>query len=87
MLTRTLALELAPFNIRVNSISPGIIPTEGSSSTTEAIEYNKARLPRVALGRFGTPEEIGNVALFLASAASSYITGTDIEVDGGWTLT
>lgn len=87
MLTRTLALELAPFNIRVNSISPGIIPTEGSSSTPEAIEYNKRRLPRVAMGRFGTPEEVGNVALFLASPASSYITGTDIKVDAGWTLT
>lgn len=86
MLTRTVALALAPYNIRVNSVSPGIIRTEGVSSP-EAIEYNKRRLHRVPMGRFGRPDEVGNVVLFLASPASSYMTGSDIVVDAGWTLT
>jgi len=86
MLTRTLALELAPYNIRVNSVSPGIIHTEGVSSP-EAIEYNKRRLHRVPMGRLGRPDEVGNVVLFLASPASSYMTGSDVIVDAGWTLT
>ncbi len=85
MLTRTLALELAQYNIRVNSISPGIIHTEGVSSP-DAIEYNKRRLHRVPMGRPGRPDELGNVALFLASPASSYMTGSDTIVDAGWTL-
>jgi len=86
MLTRTLALELAPYKIRVNSISPGIIHTEGVSSP-EAVEYNKQRMHRVPMGRPGRPDEIGNIALFLASPASSYVTGSDIIADAGWTLT
>jgi NAD(P)-dependent dehydrogenase (short-subunit alcohol dehydrogenase family) len=86
MLTRTLALELAQYSIRVNSVSPGIIQTSWVSSP-EAMEYNKGRLDRVPMGRFGKPEEVGNVVLFLASPASSFITGSDIIVDAGWTLT
>ena len=86
MLTRNLALELARYNIRVNSISPGMIQTEGVSSP-EGIEYNKHRLYRIPLGRSGEPDEIGNIALFLASPAASYVTGSDIVVDGGFTLT
>lgn len=86
MLTRNLALELASYNIRVNSVSPGMIQTEGVSSP-EGIEYNKHRLYRVPLGRAGRPEEIGNVVLFLASPAASYMTGSDIIVDAGFTLT
>ena len=86
MLTRNLALELAPYNIRVNSVSPGMIQTEGASSP-EGIEYNRNRLYRVPLGRVGRPDEIGNVVLFLASPAASYMTGSDIIVDAGFTLT
>ena len=86
MLTRNLALELAQHNIRVNSISPGMIQTEGVSSP-EGIEYNKRRLYRVPFGRAGRPDEIGNVVLFLASPAASYITGSDIVVDAGFALT
>ena len=86
MLTRTLALELAPYNIRVNSVSPGTIHTEGTSGP-DFLEYNQRRLYRVALGRMGTPDDIARVVLFLASPASSYVTGSDIVVDGGITLT
>lgn len=86
MLTRNLAVELAPYKIRVNSISPGMIQTEGASSP-ESVEYNRHRLYRVPVGRAGRPDEIGSVVLFLASSAASYMTGGDIVVDGGFTLT
>jgi NAD(P)-dependent dehydrogenase (short-subunit alcohol dehydrogenase family) len=89
MLTRTLAAELAPHRIRVNSISPGPILTEGSSSP-EAMEMNKVRLKGRLLtegNRQGTPDEIANAVLFLASPASSFFIGSDLIADGGWTLT
>lgn len=86
MLTRTLAVELAPYKIWVNSISPGPIQTEGCSSP-EDIAFNKRRLNRILMGRIGRPDEIANVVLFLASRASSFITGSDIVADAGWTLT
>jgi len=86
MLTRTMALELAPHNIRVNSISPGMIHTEGTSGP-DFLEYNKRRLCRVALGRPGTPDDIARAVLFLASPASSYMTGSDVVVDAGFSLT
>jgi len=86
MLTRTLAVELAPYKIWVNSISPGPIQTEGRSSP-EDIAFNKRRLNRILMGRIGRPDEIANIVLFLASPASSFITGSDIVADAGWTLT
>jgi len=87
MLTRTLAVELAPYKIWVNSVSPGPILTEGTSSP-EAIELNKRRLhKRLLMDRVGSPDEIANIVLFLASPASSFFTGSDIVADGGWTLT
>ena len=86
MLTRTMAVELAPYNIQVNSVSPGPIQTEGVSSP-EAIEFNKRRLNRLLMGRVGRPDEIANIVLFLASPASSLITGSDVVADAGWNLT
>lgn len=87
MLTRTLAVELAPYEIWVNSVSPGPIQTEGTSSP-EAVEFNKRRLHnRLPMDRVGRPDEIANIVLFLASPASSFFTGSDIIADGGWTLT
>lgn len=86
MLTRTLAVELAPHKIWVNSVSPGPMQTEGTSSP-EAIEFNRRRLHRILMGRIGRPDEIANIVLFLASPASSFITGSDIVADAGWTLT
>ena len=86
--TRSIALELAPFGIRVNAIAPGSILTRG----TQALFYNPEKkalaeslLSHIPLSRPGTPEEIAQPALFLASDASSYITGAVIVVDGGWT--
>jgi len=81
-LTRTLALELSPYNIRVNSIAPGYIDTPGTAQwrTPEIEEHRKKSIP---LARMGQPEEIAPIALFLASDASSYITGETILADGG----
>jgi len=87
MFTRVLARELAPFNIRVNAIAPSVIKTEFMSpivsidwNNPEVLQQISATLP---IGRVAEPAEISNVILFLASDASSYITGTTILVDGG----
>jgi 3-oxoacyl-[acyl-carrier protein] reductase len=79
--TKSLAKELAPQNIRVNAIAPGFIDTEMARSIPE--EKYGERLASIKMGRIGRPEEIANVALFLASDLSSYVTGQTIGVDGG----
>jgi len=81
-LTKTLALELAPYNIRVNAIAPGYIDTPGTAQwrTPEVTEHRRSH---IALGRTGQPDDVATVALFLASEASSYITGETVVVDGG----
>lgn len=86
--TRSIALELAPLGIRANAIAPGSILTRG----TTALFYNPEKqalaadlLSHIPLGRPGAPEEIASAALFLASDASSYMTGAVMVVDGGWT--
>ncbi len=84
MLTRQLAIELAPHNIRVNSIAPGMTRTEFTRGLWSDEEMMKQATAAVPLGRMGKPEEIAGPALFLASDDSSYMTGTVLEVDGGW---
>jgi len=82
--TRTLALELAPHNIRVNSIAPGSIETEVYAAIREKEpEQMRRRADTIPIRRFGRPEEIASSVVFLASEASSYITGQTIVVDGG----
>jgi NAD(P)-dependent dehydrogenase (short-subunit alcohol dehydrogenase family) len=84
-LTRQLAVEWAPHNILVNAIAPGWIPTEATEGGI-AKAGNKERMEQFTpLGRLGTPDEIRGAVVFLASAASSYITGTVLAVDGGYT--
>jgi len=83
--TRAIAMELAPRQIRVNSICPGTI---GIAITNELWKENSVMaglLSHIPMGRQGTPEEIANVTAFVASDAASYMTGTVIPVDGGWT--
>jgi NAD(P)-dependent dehydrogenase (short-subunit alcohol dehydrogenase family) len=83
MLTRVLAVELAKDNIRVNAIAPGIVRTEGSASAWSKPEALQRFASAIPLGRIAVPEDIVGAALFLASDASSYITGHTIVVDGG----
>jgi NAD(P)-dependent dehydrogenase (short-subunit alcohol dehydrogenase family) len=85
-LSRSLAVELAPYQIRVNYMCPGFIPTALTSRYTEHPQLSKALLARMPLRRFGTPEEVAKVALFLASDDSAYTTGDGIMVDGGMSL-
>lgn len=85
-LTRASALELAPHGINVNAIAPGSTLTRGTESMFYSDrERAESLLSHVPLGRPGTPEDMAYAALFLSSAASSYITGTVVVVDGGWT--
>ena len=87
-LARTFAAELAPRGIRVNTISPGPIETPIYSKlglSAEQVEgFAADTVSRVPLGRFGRPEEIAGPILFLASPASSYVTGAELQADGGF---
>jgi NAD(P)-dependent dehydrogenase (short-subunit alcohol dehydrogenase family) len=88
-LTKTMALELAPHNIRVNAIAPGDIRTETSENVVEEVKENGLSgnyFRRIPLNRRGEPAEIGPTAVFLASDDSSYITGETIIVDGGFLI-
>jgi meso-butanediol dehydrogenase / (S,S)-butanediol dehydrogenase / diacetyl reductase len=83
--TRQLAAEDAAYGIRVNAISPGMIDTEGAQDLLADPDHPMHRIAAsVPLGRLGTPEDVVNVALFLASDRAGYITGANIVVDGGW---
>jgi NAD(P)-dependent dehydrogenase (short-subunit alcohol dehydrogenase family) len=82
-MTRQLALEGSEHGIRVNSISPGFIESNSTRGELEDEEWAREMLARTLLGRFGQLEEVANVALFLASEESSYVTGIDLVVDGG----
>lgn len=83
MLTRQLALELAEYNIRVNAISPGWVKTDMNVHLRATHEEEIQLATRVVLGRLGEGEDIGKLAVFLASDDSSYITGQSIVADGG----
>lgn len=84
-LTKTLALEWAPYGITANAILPGPFGTEMNRSLLDDPERYAAFVAQIPLGRWGEPEEIGGLALFLASDASSFVTGAGILIDGGWT--
>jgi NAD(P)-dependent dehydrogenase (short-subunit alcohol dehydrogenase family) len=84
-LTRTLAVEWAGDNITVNAISPGPILTDMTRPLVDNPEVYGRFCARIPMGRFGEPREVASACLFLASPASSYVTGADILVDGGWT--
>ena len=86
MFTASLAVELAPYNIRVNAIAPGFTKTKMNDRITKNPEILKKFQQAIALGRIGEVEEIATTAIFLASDASSYITGITILADGGFLL-
>jgi 2-deoxy-D-gluconate 3-dehydrogenase len=83
-LTRLLACELGPHGINVNAIAPGYMATDNTRALREDPERNKAVLERIPMGRWGTPEDLKGIVVFLASDASAYINGYTLAVDGGW---
>jgi len=83
-MTEAMALELAPYNIRVNAISPGAIETPMIDPLKTDPKMMEGTLVRIPMHRIGKPEEVSNLVLFLASEASSYMTGSDVVIDGGW---
>lgn len=83
-LTRSFALSLAPYGIRVNSVSPGYIETPLTEAGLRNEKFQKVIERNTALGRVGKADEVAKVILFLASDDASYMTGSDILVDGGW---
>lgn len=85
-MARNLAVEWGPKNIRVNSIAPGIVVTDFAKALVDDPERKKRAETRTPLRRLGQPEDISGVALFLASDASSYVTGQVIVADGGETI-
>lgn len=84
MLTKNASRNLAPLGIRVNAIGPGFIETNMTAVMDEVDEVRAAVLAGTPMGRKGRPEEVANVALFLASDEASYVTGELIHPDGGW---
>lgn len=85
MMMRNLAMELAPNRINVNNIAPGAIATPINQQVLDDPEAKKNAISEIPWGRFGTPEEVASVAVFLASDEAEYITGSTYYVDGGLT--
>lgn len=87
MLTQVLAAELGQANIQVNAIAPGVIKTRFSQIMWQTPQIAEPILGRLPLGRFGEPEDVAGLALYLASSASDYVTGGVFLMDGGMSVT
>jgi gluconate 5-dehydrogenase len=85
MLTKALAMDLADRKIRVNNLAPGYMRTQMTEASHADPIRHEARRRHTILGRWGEPKDVVGAAIFLASDASSYVTGIDLFVDGGWT--
>jgi 2-deoxy-D-gluconate 3-dehydrogenase len=83
-LTRALSNEWAGRGVQVNAIAPGYIDTDNTQALRADADRNKAILERIPAGRWGHPEDLAGAAVFLASAASDYVSGAILPVDGGW---
>jgi len=84
MMTRALAVELAPHNVQVNGIAPGFFKTEMNTALIDNAEFSAWVEKRTPAGRWGDPQEIAGAAVFLASTAANYVTGHLLYVDGGF---
>lgn len=86
LLTKAVALELAPYGITVNAVAPGVVETPFTAKGLENPDVRSWVLDRVPVGRIAKPDDIANAVLFLALPESEYITGSTVFVDGGWTI-
>ena len=85
-LTKSMAVELAPYNVQVNAIAPGWFETDMTAPVKTMPQLNDEIIMRTPAGRWGQPEELAGTAVFLASTASDFITGETIRVDGGYAI-
>jgi gluconate 5-dehydrogenase len=83
MLTKVMAAELSPHNIQVNTISPGYFKTALNSALTDDPDFDAWVVGHTPAGRWGLPEDLVGTLIYLSSAASDYVTGQNIFVDGG----
>ncbi|MEP0324400.1 SDR family oxidoreductase, partial [Bauldia litoralis] len=84
-LTRLLANDLAPHGVTVNAIAPGYMDTDNTEALRNDPDRMRQLIERIPLGRFGNSDELATAMLFLAAPASTYVTGSVVTVDGGWT--
>ncbi len=84
-LLRTAAAELGPQGVRVNAVAPGVVATPLTEQIRAVPEWNRAYADKSALGRWARPDELVGAVVYLASDASSFVTGSQLMVDGGWT--
>jgi len=84
-LLRTAAAELGPSGVRLNAIAPGIVDTPLTAQIKDVPEWARAYADKSALGRWSRPDELAGAVVYLASDASSFVTGAQLQVDGGWT--
>ena len=85
ILTKATAIQYAPDGIRANSVHPGPVATPMTESGRSDPERYKTTVSRIPLGRYGQPEDVAYGVLFLASDESSFMTGSELVIDGGWT--
>jgi 2-deoxy-D-gluconate 3-dehydrogenase len=83
-ITRLMANEWAKDNININAIAPGYMATDNTAALRADPERSKAILERIPAGRWGIPDDLKGIAVFLASEASNYVNGFTMAVDGGW---
>ena len=85
-MTKSFALDLGKYNIRCNNIGPGYMKTKMTQGSWNDTDKRKSRSDSTSLGRWGNPDDLAGISVFLSSESSSYITGQDIYVDGGWLI-